>query len=380
MNVSLKKNKVDQGFLFLFFILVGFGLVIQYSASSSLAAAKYGDSTFFMRGHLIRIAMGIVAGSLLLIFNYQTLKKWAWVFAVVSILLLIITLLYNRLYSHAPTARWFPIGSFHFQPSEFAKLAVIIYTASFMERHQKQLDDVKRGFLPVAMMLFIIVALIAVEPDFSTSAVIASLGLVVMIMGGTRIRHLMPFFGVVAIMGVYVVLHSPYKLRRVLTFLNPEADLQGSGYQIHQSLISLGNGGFRGRGLGGSIEKNLFLPFPHTDFIFSVAGEEFGFIGAFILLTLFLIFFIKGIRIALRAPDIFGMLVGTGLSICLFSYTLVNVGVTCGLLPVTGLPLPFISYGGSAMIFNFMCVGLILNISRYAIPKSKPVVVVTNND
>jgi|UPI0003A70AE9 cell division protein FtsW len=380
MNIALKRNKIDRVYLALFLVLVGLGLVIQYSASSSMAAHKFGSTIVYVRGQLMRIVLGAIIATPLLFINYQRLKKWALVLVLVSIVLLIYTLIYNRFVSHAKTARWFPIGSFHFQPSELAKIAVIFYCASFMERHQRQLDDFKRGFMPVAAILFLLVGLIAIEPDFSTSAVIASFGLVVMIVGGTRIRHLIPLFVSMCIGAVYIVLHSPYKLRRVLTFLNPNHDLQGSGYQIHQSLISLGNGGLWGKGLGASIEKNLFLPFPHTDFIFSVIGEEVGFIGGVALLAIFLGLFVRGIRIALRAPDIFGMLLCTGLSVSLFAYVLVNVGVTCGILPVTGLPLPFISYGGSAMIFNFVSVALILNVSRYVIPKTKPVVLVTIND
>lgn len=380
MNVNLRRNKVDQTYLALFLFLLGIGLVIQYSASSSWAAHKFGDSTVFMRSQLIRILLGAVVSIPVLFINYQNLKKWAWLLIFITIFFLIVTLLYNRLISHAKTARWFPIGSFHFQPSELAKLTVIIYCASFMERHQKHLADFKQGFLPVAVTLFTIVALIVVEPDFSTGAVIAALGLVVMIVGGTKLLHLTPLFSLMGVAAVYVVLHSPYKLRRVLTFLNPEADLQGSGYQINQSLISLGNGGLFGKGLGASIEKNLFLPFPHTDFIFSVTGEELGFLGAVGLLTLYLILFWRGMRIASQAPDIFGMLLAMGLSVMLFAYVLVNVGVTCGLLPVTGLPLPFISYGGSAMIFNFLAVALILNVSRYTIPNRKPIVLVNLND
>ncbi|MDD5766795.1 MAG: FtsW/RodA/SpoVE family cell cycle protein, partial [Candidatus Marinimicrobia bacterium] len=162
------------------------------------------------------------------------------------------------------------------------------------------------------------------------------------------------------------------KLKRILTFLNPEQDLQHAGYQLHQSLISLGNGGFFGRGLGSGVEKNLFLPEPHTDFVFAVVGEELGFIGAFILLVLFLVMFFRGLKIASKAPDVFGTLLGIGLSMSMFCYVLANIGVVCGVFPVTGLPLPFLSYGGSTMIFNFICIGILLNISRQALPPKKP--------
>ena len=380
MNVAFKKGKVDQKYLIAFFILLGFGLVMQYSASSSLGEARFDDPSFYVRGQFIRIVLGMVVGLICTFINYQILKKGAFWIALAGIIALIATLVYHKLHPGQATARWFPIGGFNFQPSEFAKLALIIYLSSFIERHERHLDDFKRGFIPPVIIMLIMVILIIVEPNYSTAAVFTVFGLIVLFIGGTKLLHFLPFIGGFALLSVVTILRSPYKLMRILTFLEPEKDLQGAGYQIHQSMITLGNGGFFGRGLGGSIEKNLFLPDMHTDFIFSVVGEELGFIGAVVLLSLYLYLFIRGIKIALRAPDVFGNLLGIGLSSCLFIYVIVNVGVTCGLLPVTGLPLPFISYGGSSMLFNFACVGIILNISRYAVPQAKTNSLVMFND
>lgn len=380
MNVAFKKGKVDQKYLIAFFILLGFGLVMQYSASSSLGEARFDDPSFYVRGQFVRIVLGMVVGLICTFINYQILKKGAFWIALAGIISLIATLVYHKLHPGQATARWFPIGGFNFQPSEFAKLALIIYLSSFIERHERHLDDFKRGFIPPVIIMLIMVILIIVEPNYSTAAVFTVFGLIVLFIGGTKLLHFLPFIGGFALLSVVTILRSPYKLMRILTFLEPEKDLQGAGYQIHQSMITLGNGGFFGRGLGGSIEKNLFLPDMHTDFIFSVVGEELGFIGAVVLLSLYLYLFIRGIKIALRAPDVFGNLLGIGLSSCLFIYVIVNVGVTCGLLPVTGLPLPFISYGGSSMLFNFACVGIILNISRYAVPQEKTNSLVMFND
>ena len=380
MNVAFKKGKIDQKYLIAFFILLGFGLVMQYSASSSLGEARFDDPSFYVRGQFIRIVLGMVVGLICTFINYQILKKGAFWVALAGIISLIATLVYHKLHPGQATARWFPIGGFNFQPSEFAKLALIIYLSSFIERHERHLDDFKRGFIPPVIIMLIMVILIIVEPNYSTAAVFTVFGLIVLFIGGTKLLHFLPFIGGFALLSVVTILRSPYKLMRILTFLEPEKDLQGAGYQIHQSMITLGNGGFFGRGLGGSIEKNLFLPDMHTDFIFSVVGEELGFIGAVVLLSLYLYLFIRGIKIALRAPDVFGNLLGIGLSSCLFIYVIVNVGVTCGLLPVTGLPLPFISYGGSSMLFNFACVGIILNISRYAVPQAKTNSLVMFND
>ncbi|MBP9004935.1 MAG: putative lipid II flippase FtsW [Candidatus Marinimicrobia bacterium] len=380
MNVAFKKGKIDQKYLIAFFILLGFGLVMQYSASSSLGEARFDDPSFYVRGQFVRIVLGMVVGLICTFINYQILKKGAFWVALAGIISLIATLVYHKLHPGQATARWFPIGGFNFQPSEFAKLALIIYLSSFIERHERHLDDFKRGFIPPVIIMLIMVILIIVEPNYSTAAVFTVFGLIVLFIGGTKLLHFLPFIGGFALLSVITILRSPYKLMRILTFLEPEKDLQGAGYQIHQSMITLGNGGFFGRGLGGSIEKNLFLPDMHTDFIFSVVGEELGFIGAVVLLSLYLYLFIRGIKIALRAPDVFGNLLGIGLSSCLFIYVIVNVGVTCGLLPVTGLPLPFISYGGSSMLFNFACVGIILNISRYAVPQAKTNSLVMFND
>lgn len=376
MNVKYHRS-IDQFYFTLAILLIGIGFVIQYSASSSLAAAKFNDPGFYMRGHFTRIIAGLVVGFFFLQFNYVRLKSLSLLLAILSIGLLAFALIYNSITESAPTARWITLFSVQFQPSELAKFSLILYLSSFYDRHQDDLSDFKKGFLPPVLILTIIILLIIAEPDFSTGAVIAALSITIMIIGGTKLRYLSPFVGLLGVISVITVINSPYKLKRILTSIGSSNDIQGAGYQIHQSLITLGNGGFWGRGLGGSIEKNLFLPEPHTDFIFSIVGEEFGFIGSVLLLILFLIFFIRGLQISLRAPDIFGNLLGVGLSISMFSYVLANVGVVCGILPVTGLPLPFTSYGGSAMLYNFACIGIILNISKNMLDKQKPLRIVT---
>jgi len=376
MSVKYYRS-IDQFYFTLAILLIGFGFVIQYSASSSLAAAKFNDPGFYMRGHFTRIIAGLAVGFFFLQFNYVRLKSLSLLLAAFSIALLTYALIYNSIAESASTARWITIFSHQFQPSELAKFSIILYLSSFYDRHQDDLSDFKKGFLPPVLILTIIILLIIAEPDFSTGAIIAALSITIMIIGGTKLRYLSPFVGLLGVISIITVINSPYKLKRILTSIGSSNDIQGAGYQIHQSLITLGNGGFWGRGLGGSIEKNLFLPEPHTDFIFSVVGEEFGFIGSVLLLILFLLFFIRGLQISLRAPDIFGNLLGVGLSISLFSYVLANVGVVCGILPVTGLPLPFTSYGGSAMLYNFACIGIILNISKNMLDKQKPLRIVT---
>ncbi|MBU0712038.1 putative lipid II flippase FtsW [bacterium] len=369
-------QSIDQLFFMLTIILIGIGFVIQYSASSSLAAAKFNDPGYYMRGHFIRIIAGFVVGLVFIKLDFNHLKNLAFWFVILSVVMLVLTLILNRS-GNSLTARWLQLGPFRFQPSELAKFSVILYLASFYDRHQDEIDDFKKGFLPPVIVMSIIVVLVVIEPDFSTGAVIAFLGIAIMIIAGTKLVYLSPFAGLFVIFSVITIIRSPYKLKRILSAFSGGSDIQGAGYQINQSLITLGNGGFWGRGLAGSVEKNLFLPEPHTDFVFSVAGEEFGFIGAIFLLILFLGLFIRSIQISFRSPTVFGNLLGIGLSISMFSYVLANVGVVTGLLPVTGLPLPFLSYGGSTMLYNFACIGILLNISKTMIEKEKPLRLVT---
>ncbi len=354
----------DRGYMIIVLVTIGFGLVVQFSASSALAAAKFNDPNFYFRGHLIRILAGCAVGLFFLLIDYRILKKYALGLVIVAALALIAALLYKRSHPNLYTARWLPLGPIRFQPSELAKFAIIVYLASFLDRHRRNLADFKNGFLPPAVVLTTMLLLIGIAPDFSTAAVIGGIGILLLLIGGMQFSHVAGLVGFYGIGSVAYVLCSPYRRSRILTYLQPGQDPHGDGYQIHQSLISLGNGGVFGRGLAGSVEKNLFLPDPHTDFIFSVVGEEFGFLGTVAILVLFILLFYKAVRIAMKAPDLFGSLLGIGLASSMFLYTLLNVGVTCGLFPVTGLPLPFFSYGGTAMLYNFAAVGMILNISR----------------
>lgn len=369
-------QSIDQFFFIVTILLIGIGFVIQYSASSSLAAAKFNDPGYYMRGHFIRLIAGFLVGIFFLKLDYRYLKNVAFWLVLLALLLLILTLILNRT-GNSATARWLSLGPFRFQPSELAKFALIAYLASFFDRHQKEIGDFKKGFLPPALIMTVTMILIVVEPDFSTGAVIAFIGILIMIIAGIKLIYLSPFAALFLIFSIITVIRSPYKMKRILSAFSSEVDLQGAGYQINQSLITLGNGGFWGRGLAGSVEKNLFLPEPHTDFVFSIAGEEFGFIGTLILLILFLAFFIRGIQISLRSTTIFGNLAGIGFSLSMFAYVLANTGVVTGILPVTGLPLPFLSYGGSAMLYNFACIGILLNISKTMMPKEKPLRLVT---
>ncbi|MFQ6617863.1 MAG: putative lipid II flippase FtsW [Fidelibacterota bacterium] len=361
-------KKTDKLLIIVVFALVGLGTVLLYSASSIVAEEKFGSSTFFLKRHLIRLLIGTFFFLVAMNLNYRVYRKLSTPFMVIAFLLLLMTLVLNwRENPHSP-ARWL-LGGRSLQTSEIAKFALIMYTAAFLERKQRQLHKFTDGFLPPVLVLAFTVFLIVLQPDFSTGALISIIIFILLFVGRARISHLLSVASITLFLMTLTVLNSSYRLNRIRIFLNPSSDASGMGYQIKQSLISLGTGGFWGVGLGKSIEKNLFLPEPHTDFILSIIGEEIGFLGIAVILTLLLILVIKGIKIANSAPDLFGFLLAVGITMSIFMYGIINAGVVSGLLPTTGLPFPFISYGGSILIMSLAGVGILVNISRSAVKK-----------
>ena len=366
-KIDTENLKVDKPFLVTTGILLILGLIVLYSASTYLAGARFNKSYLFISNQIINISMGLfVAGFIYFFVDYRKIKKYSFLFIILAIILLIITKIYGDQNPHLRSSRWLPLGFFNMQTSEFAKLALIIYLTSFYERRENKLGDFKTGFLPPFLIMLTTIFLIVIEPDYSTGAVIGAIAVSIMFIGGAHFKHLSLFILLFALASIFLILKSPYKLERLTSLFNPSSDLSGAGYQLHQSLISLGNGGLFGQGLGSGIQKELFLPDCHTDFIFSVVGEEMGFTFSTLILFGYLFLYWRGIKIAKNAPDTFGKLLALGLNISIFTYVLINVGVVCGILPVTGLPLPFMSYGGSATLFNLIAVGLLLNISKYS--------------
>ncbi|MCF7804974.1 MAG: putative lipid II flippase FtsW [Candidatus Marinimicrobia bacterium] len=362
----------DRMIFIVVFLLIGIGTVMLYSSSSTIAAEKYGNAGFFLRRHAMRLLLGMIAMFLMMRFDYHKFQKYSPLIYVGSILLLLVTLGYYWSNNIESPARWLPLGFFSLQTSDVAKFAIIIYLAAYLSRQGDLIREFKHGLAPAIIMIALCIGLIAIQPDFSTAATVAAISLFLLFLGRAKIWHLASIVGVFGMMGTAVVLTSSYKLERVITFLNPGSNLSDSGYQIQQSLISLGNGGLFGMGLGDSYEKNLFLPEPHTDFIFAIIGEELGFIGAVAVLFLFLLFFLQSLRIARQAKDLFGMYLAAGLSAAIFIYAAIHAGVVTGLLPTTGLPLPFMSYGGSQLVTGMAAIGVILNISSQRKRKEVP--------
>ncbi|HNV24164.1 MAG TPA: putative lipid II flippase FtsW [Candidatus Omnitrophota bacterium] len=344
--------------------LISFGIVMIYSASGIFALKELKDSMYFLNRHLIFLFIGGILTIVMMSFDYRELKRWIKPLLILSIILLVLVLIPGIGKASSGARRWFKIGFFSFQPSEFVKLVVLIYMADFLSRKQAKVSDLWRGFLPPFFVMGVICLLVVKQPDLGNAVLIASSIFVMLFIAGTRISYL----GAIVMMAIpalyFLITKVAYRMKRIISFIDPWKDSLGVGFQLTQSQIALGAGGLWGVGLGHSTQKLFYLPAAHTDFIFSIIGEELGLLGTLIVIFLFMGFIWQGARIAKRTTDSFGYFLATGIVAMLGMQAVVNIGVSIGALPTKGLPLPFISYGGSALIFNMMAVGILLNISR----------------
>ncbi len=361
----MKENSIDFTLLAVTIILMGIGVVMVYSSSSVLSEVKYQDSSFFLKKHLFMLLLGTTVMILAALTDYNKLSgRVAKSLLVFGFVLLVVVLMPKFTGEPQKICRWLHIGRFNFQPSEFMKLALIIYMADSLRRRQDRIKNFAWGFLPHLLILLMAVGLIILEPALGTAVAIMAAITAMFFLAGMKPSHLGGFVLAALSIIYFSILHVGYRLARVKAFLHPDENLQGINYQIYQSLLALGSGGLRGLGLGHSRQKFLFLPAPHTDFIYSIIGEEWGFIGAVSILCLFLVFIWRGLRIAYRAPDLHGFLLASGLTIMIAIYAALNIGVAIGVCPTTGLPLPFISYGGSSLVLSLASTGILLNISK----------------
>lgn len=296
--------------------------------------------------------------------DYRELRTISKPLLILSIILLIIVLIPSVGKSSFGARRWFRIGAFSFQPSELTKLVMLIYAADYLTRKKAKINNFFGGFLPIIIVLGVICMLIIKQPDLGTSVLVAVIVLIMMFIGGAKLSH-MAYLGLISLPVLYVaVVNVPYRMKRIIAFIDPWQDSQGVGFQLTQSQIALGSGGLFGVGLGKSVQKLFYLPAAHTDFILSIIGEELGLIGTLAVVILFIALIWQGARIVKRITEPFGYYLAIGIVIMLGLQAVINIGVSIGALPTKGLPLPFISYGGSALIFHMMSVGLLLNISR----------------
>jgi len=371
-HIDIITKKYDQILLVLIILLCVVGTVMLYSASSSLSLNETSGvtDTFFLRSHLKRLIVGMVAMFFFIFMDYRKLKSVAPYLMIGSIILLLATKITYMAKGISFPARWLDLGILTVQTSDIARFSLILYLAYYIDKKRDKLKDFYEGFFPPIVLMAAILGTIVIQPDFSTAAVIGFIGFAMLFIGGARLPHIMATSVVAVVVMIPVMLMRSYRMKRVLYWLGSVFGFSGGadqdvvGYQAQQSLISLGNGGFWGLGLGNSLEKNLFLPTPHTDFIFAIIGEELGLLGALFVITLFLFIFQRGIKIAKETTDPFGVMLTVGISFSIIIYAFINVAVVTGIFPVTGLPMPLISHGGSSLVMNLACLGILLNVSQ----------------
>ncbi len=347
-------------------ILMSIGIVVVYSSGAGWAATKYASSEYFLWRQIVFSLLSI--GTVLLVaqLDYHVFWKTSKIILFSSILLLILLFVMKAVGLISGAARWIGFGPLKFQVSDFAKYAVIFHFSRLISEKQGYIKDLYNSYYPMLVLLMVVVALVAIEPNFSTASLIAITGFTLMFIGGVSIRHLLAtVLLLIPLAGVFAIA-APYRLARLLSFTS--GNEKGATYQVTQALIGLGNGGLFGLGIGASKQRELYLPLSYNDFVFVIIGEEYGFVGALAVIALFAGFFVCGLIIAKHAPDNFGKYVATGITMAISLFAFVNIAVACHLLPTTGVALPFISYGGTALLFNSLGVGILMSIARYKGP------------
>lgn len=347
------------------FALLAFGLIMVYSSSAIWAEFKFNDSFFFAKRQILFAGVGIAAMFFIMNINYLTWRTWAKVIIIVCFFLLLLVLIPGVGNVRNGSRSWIGVGAFSIQPSEFMKLAMIAFLAKYLSERQKLITSFRKGLVPSLALVFTAFALIMLQPDLGTGTVMVGTCLIMIFVAGGRILHFsgLMLLGAAGFAGL--IISAPYRIKRITSFLDPWSDPQDSGFQIIQSLYAIGPGGLFGLGLGESRQKFFYLPEPQTDFIFAILAEELGFIGGSMILLLFTILLWRGIRIALGAPDLYGSFLAVGIISMVAIQVMINIGVVTGLMPVTGITLPFLSYGGSSLTLMLMAIGVLLNISRY---------------
>jgi len=357
-----KRVGIDKWLFASTLLLVLIGVVMVFSASAVMANERFGSAYYFLFRQLGWAVGGLVAMAVAMNIDYRKWKRPVVVFTLLGIttLLLVAVLFLDR--SHN-THRWIRMGAASFQPSELVKPALILFLAFFLEARAKSINDWRHTLLPAAIPTVLFCALILLQPDLGTALVCLGITVALLYAAGTRLRYFA--YSLVPIIPVLIYFLSvPWRLARLIAFLHPERDLQGAGFHVHQSLIAVGTGGVTGLGLMEGKQKLFYLPEPHTDFIYAVAAEEFGLIGAVLIATLFFIFVWRGLRAAWRTRDLFGRFLAIGITTMIVVQAFFNMSVTLALLPTKGIPLPFISYGGSSLFVMLASVGVLLNVSQ----------------
>ncbi len=362
----LHRRGIDVTLFACVLALVAIGLVMIYSASSIVAYDRMDDSAYFLKRQAMWIGLGLAAMWLARSVHYQRLRRLTIPLLLLAMLLMVLVLVPGIGRVAGGARRWITVGPASFQPVEVAKLALVLYLAHFVSRRGLAIRDLRRGVVPPLAIAGVFALLALRQPDMGSALVLSGVALVALFLGGAQVLHLTTVVAASIPLIAVVIFAAQYRLQRVLAFLDPWRDPQGSGFHIIQSLLAFGSGGLLGVGLGASRQKFFYLPEGHTDFIYAILGEELGLLGTFGLLALFALFTYRGLRIARAAPDRYGALLAAGITASITGQAILNMGVATGVLPVTGIPLPFVSSGGSSLAVTMVEVGILLNISQYA--------------
>ncbi|MBW1850514.1 MAG: putative lipid II flippase FtsW [Deltaproteobacteria bacterium] len=362
-----EKNPTNSGYDYMILIpvvlLIGLGLVVVYSASSHLAEHRLGDSYYYLKRQALFGVLGLALMILAKNIPCILYSKLVYPLLIISFCLLILLFIPGFGHEAGGAFRWLRVGGFSFQPSELVKFSLAIYMAYSMSKKGSDMELFSNGLLPHLLMAGLYMLLIVLQPDLGTAVIIGCWVIIVLFVGGVKFWQLFSVLALTSLVVWQLIMQAEYRLHRWLSFLNPWDDPQGIGFQIIHSFLAFGSGGILGAGLGNSKQKLFYLPEPHTDFALSIVGEELGFLGVVFIVVLFGLLIIRGMKVALEARDLYSSYLALGL-ICLIGLqAAINMGVVMGLLPTKGLTLPFISYGGSALIFNLLSIGILLNIS-----------------
>jgi cell division protein FtsW len=361
-----RKLKSDRTLFYTTIVLAFSGLVMVYSASNMLTPQDGSQSSLFLVKQLAFTVLGVAAMALTMHIDYHHYRvpTVVWTILGITVLALVAVLIVGPKING--TRRWFRVAGVGIQPSELAKIAMIIFAAAVLERRMDRIKEIRYALGPIALALAVVTALIVFEPDFGSAVAVLIAVAAIVFAAGMPMRYLAGIGALLLPAIIAVALAQPYRVQRFLIFWNPERDPQGGGFQVLQSLIAVGSGGLTGRGLGQSVQKLLYLPYPHTDFIYAVTAEELGLIGATFMLAAFAVLTWRCLRVVSRAPDAFGALLAVGLTAMISVQAFVNISVVLGLMPTKGIPLPFVSAGGSSLIMSLAAMGVLLNISQQA--------------
>ena len=353
----------DRALLLAVAALTAFGLVMVFSASEVQGWLWFHNAAYYFERQLMWLALGVVllfAGASV---DYHRLRPLAWPLGIATVVLMVLVLLPHFGVEVNGARRWLRLGPLQMQPAELAKIAAIIFMALWLERHRDRLSSLENGVVPFLALLAFTILLVILERDLGTTLILAGILLAQFLVAGGRKRHVLLLALIMALCVYLFIRMEPYRLHRILAFVDPWSDPLNTGFQAIQSVVALGSGGFTGLGLGHSIQKYQWLPFAHTDFIFAIVGEETGLLGTSAVLALFGLFAYRGYRVALKAPDAFGSLLACGVTTWIALQALINIAAVTVTLPTTGIPLPFISYGGSSLAIALLAVGILINVS-----------------